>query len=102
MQAHVGFITLGTARETSAFVLDATALAWEGLFLTMYPAATELIVLCDWGGASAARSLGYKEGVIELSWRLRVRVRISRYLPYTMDDVRGQFNCMFDEKGVTH
>lgn len=83
VQANVGFITVGTSRETSAFVCDAFALAWESLFRAMYPAATELILLCDCGGANAARSLRFKEDVIELSRRLGVRVRIAHYPPYT-------------------
>jgi hypothetical protein len=80
---NVGFITLDASRETSAFVCDAFALAWESLFQAMYPAATELILLCDCGGANAARSLRFKEDVIELSRRLGVRVRIAHYPPYT-------------------
>jgi hypothetical protein len=83
VQANVGFITLGTSRETSAFVCDAIALAWEVFFSAMYPAATEAILLCDCGGANAARSLRFKEDVIELARRLGLRVRIAHYPPYT-------------------
>jgi len=83
VQENVGFITLGTSRETSAFVCDAIALAWEALFSAMYPDATELILLCDCGGANAARSLRFKEDVIELARRLGLRVRIAHYPPYT-------------------
>ncbi|EGV19452.1 ISAzo13 family transposase, partial [Thiocapsa marina] len=61
VRANVGFITLGTSRETSAFVCDAIALAWTVLFRAMYPNATELLLLCDCGGANAARSLRFKE-----------------------------------------
>jgi len=80
---NVGFITLGTSRETSAFVCDAIALAWEHRFAAMYPDATDVILLCDCGGANAARSLRFKEDVIELARRLGVRVRIAHYPPYT-------------------
>lgn len=83
VQQNVGFITLGTSRETSAFVCDAIALAWETRFSAMYPDATELILLCDCGGANAARSLRFKEDVIELARRLGLRVRIAHYPPYT-------------------
>lgn len=83
MRANVGFITLGTSRETSAFVCDAIALAWTVLFRAMYPNATELLLLCDCGGANAARSLRFKEDLIELATRLGVRLRIAHYPPYT-------------------
>ncbi|MFB1490692.1 MULTISPECIES: ISAzo13 family transposase [unclassified Thiocapsa] len=81
--ANVGFITLGTSRETSAFVCDAIALAWTVLFRAMYPNATELVLLCDCGGANAARSLRFKEDLIELATRFGVRLRIAHYPPYT-------------------
>ena len=83
VRANVGFITLGTSRETSAFVCDAIALAWTVLFRAMYPNATELLLLCDCGGANAARSLRFKEDLIELATRLGVRLRIAHYPPYT-------------------
>jgi hypothetical protein len=83
VHANIGFITLGTSRETSAFVCDAIALAWEQLLRARYPDATELILLCDCGGANAARSLRFKEDMIELAQRLGVRVRIAHYPPYT-------------------
>ena len=41
------------------------------------------VLLCDCGGANAARSLRFKEDVIELARRLGVRVRIAHYPPYT-------------------
>ncbi len=77
-RANVGFITLGTA----AFVCDAIALAWTVLFRTMYPNATELLLLFDCGGANAARSLRFKEDLIELATRLGVRLRIAHDPPY--------------------
>jgi hypothetical protein len=83
VRANVGFITLGTSRETSAFVCDAIALAWTVLFRAMYPNATELVLLCDCGGANAARSLRFKEDLIDLARRLGVRLRIAHYPPYT-------------------
>lgn len=82
VHANVGFITLGTSCENNAFVCDAIALAWEHLFRA-YPDATELILLCDCGGANAARSLRFKEDVIDVARHLGVRVRIAHYPPYT-------------------
>jgi hypothetical protein len=83
VRANVGFITLGTSRETSAFVCDAIALAWTVLFRAMDPNATERLLLCDCGGANAARSLRFKEDLIALATRLGVRLRIAHSRPYT-------------------
>jgi flagellar capping protein FliD len=70
------FITLGTSHETGAFVCDAIALAWSEMFSERYPNARKLVLLCDNGGANAARSLLFKEEAgenkyisVSMSWR---------------------------------
>jgi hypothetical protein len=80
---NAGFMTLGTSRETSAFVCDAIALAWQEDLQARYPEATEIRFTCDCGGANAARSLRFKEDVVELSGRLGLPLRIAHYPPYT-------------------
>ena len=80
---NAGFMTLGTSRETSAFVCDAIALAWEEDRQARYPNATEILLTFDCGGANAARSLRFKEDVVELSARLGLPLRIAHYPPYT-------------------
>ena len=80
---NAGFMTLGTSRETSAFVCDAIALGWREGIQARYPEATEILLTFDCGGANAARSLRFKEDVIELSDRLGLPLRIAHYPPYT-------------------
>jgi hypothetical protein len=80
---NAGFMTLGTSRETSAFVCDAIALAWQEDRQAHYPNATEILLTFDCGGANAARSLRFKEDVVELSGRLGLPLRIAHYPPYT-------------------
>lgn len=81
--ANVGFLTLGNSCETSAFVCDAIALAWEEDRHADYPGAEEILLLFDAGGANAARSWRFKEDVVALSRRLGLRLRIAHYPPYT-------------------
>ena len=80
---NLAFLTLGTSRETSAFVCDAIAMAWEQCFRPLYPNATDVVLLCDCVGANAARSLRFKEDLIALAARLGLRLRIAHYPPYT-------------------
>jgi hypothetical protein len=80
---NAGFMTLGTSRETSAFVCDAIALSWREGIHACYPEATEILLTFDCGGANAARSLRFKEDAIELSDRLGLPLRIAHYPPYT-------------------
>ncbi len=80
---NAGFMTLGTSRETSAFVCDAIALAWEEDRQARYPDAREIVLTFDSGGANAARSLRFKEDLVALSARLGLPLRIAHYPPYT-------------------
>ncbi len=80
---NVGFMTLGTSRETSAFVCDAIALTWEEALCSRYPHCTQIVLTFDAGGANAARSLRFKEDLIALSARLRLPLRVAHYPPYT-------------------
>jgi hypothetical protein len=80
---NVGFLTLGTSRETSAFVCDAIALAWEEDHATRYPNAEEVVLTFDSGGANSVRSIRFKEDLVGLSRRLGLRLRVAHYPPYT-------------------
>jgi hypothetical protein len=80
---NAGFMTLGTSRETSAFVCDAIALAWEEDRHARYSSAEEIVLTFDSGGANAARSLRFKEDLVALSARLGLPLRIAHYPPYT-------------------
>ncbi len=55
MDNNVRFVMLGTSRQASNFVCDATVLAWEGLFRAMYTDAAEL-PLCGSAGTRRAPS----------------------------------------------
>ena len=79
--ANVGFLTLGTSRETSAFVCEAIALAWEEDRRAHCPEAEEILLLCDAGGANAARFHRFKEDLVALAKRLGRRLRIAHYPP---------------------
>jgi len=72
-------ITLGTSRETSAFVCDTIALAWQEDRAEHYPHVQEVLLTFDAGGANAARSLRFKGDLVALSRRLGLRLRVAHY-----------------------
>lgn len=80
---NAGFMTLGTSRETGAFVCDAIALAWEEDRKARYPDTDEIMLTFDAGGANSVRSTRFKEDLVALSKRLGLRLRIAHYPPYT-------------------
>jgi hypothetical protein len=81
--ANTGFMTLGTSRETSAFVCDAITMAWEEEFSVLYPDADEIVLTFDAGGANGVHTLRFKEDLIGLSQRFGLPLRIAHYPPYT-------------------
>jgi hypothetical protein len=81
---NVGFMALGTSRETSAFVCDGIALAWQEDRAARYPDAQEIVLAFDCGDANAARSLRFKEDLLALSARLGRPLRIAHYPPYNL------------------
>jgi hypothetical protein len=81
--ANIGFMTLGTSRETSIFVCEAIILAWVEEFQALYPYASEILLTFDAGGANGVHSLRFKEDLIALSQRIGLPLRIAHYPPYT-------------------
>jgi len=80
---NVGVMTRGTSRESSAFVCDATAPAWEHEHSQRYPSAPEILLTFDAGGANSIRSVCFKEDLLGLSKPLGLPLRIAHYPPYT-------------------
>lgn len=80
---NAGFMTLGTSRETGAFVCDAIALVWEEDRKARYPEAEEIMLTFDAGGANSVRSTRFKEDLVALSKRLGLPLRVAHYPPYT-------------------
>jgi hypothetical protein len=80
---NFGLITLGTTHETGEFITDALARCghWYGRF--HYPAADEILLTFDAGGASGVNSPRFREDLLHLSERLGLRLRIAHYPPYT-------------------
>ena len=57
---NLGFVVVGTSRETPAFAVDAIALWWKNYGQKAYPKAKELLILADSGGGNSARAHGWK------------------------------------------
>lgn len=59
-QANLGFVAVGTSRETPAFAVDAISLWWQRCGGSMYPKTNELLILADCGGGNSARARAWK------------------------------------------
>lgn len=72
-----GFVCVGDSADTPAFAVTAIALWWEQEGKERYPAATQLLLLCDSGGSNGCRPRAWKQQVQEqLSDRFGLEVTI--------------------------
>ena len=77
-----GYVQLGTSHDTSAFACDSLALWWEHYGRRLYPAAPEILLLCDGGGSNSARTYLFKADLQTLANRLGKTFRVLHYPQY--------------------
>jgi hypothetical protein len=80
---NIGYITLGTSRDTSEFACVCIRNWWLNYGTYDYPDATSILLLCDCGGSNNARYYIFKEDLQKLSNELKIEIRIAHYPPYT-------------------
>ena len=73
---------LNGSRDTSELACDSIELWWQEQGRIDYPAAAEMLVLCDGGGSNSSSHYIFKEDLQSLSNRLGVKIRICHYPPY--------------------
>jgi hypothetical protein len=80
---NLGYLTIGTSRDTSEFSMDCLRAYWQTYGRVLYPHAHTLLLLCDGGGSNNARHYIFKEDVQHLATELGIEIRIAHYPPYT-------------------
>ena len=75
-------VHLNCSKDTSELACDSIELWFNEQGRKDYPAASELLVLCDGGGSNSASYFIFKEDLQALSNRLQLRIRICHYPPY--------------------
>jgi len=82
VQRNVGYVHLGTSKDTSEFACDCIRAWWFQHGQIDYPHATALLGLCDGGGSNNAHHYIFKEDVQKLADELGLEIRIAHYPPY--------------------
>jgi hypothetical protein len=80
---NIGYITLGTSRDTSEFACDCLRHYWRIYGQDQYPYSHTLLLLCDCGGSNNARHYVFKEQLQQLANTLMLEIRVAHYPPYT-------------------
>ena len=79
---NFGYLTLGSSRDTSAFVCDNLAHFWTSDLQWKYPDADWMLLLCDGGGSNNARHYIVKQDLYQLAQLLDINIVVAHYPPY--------------------
>jgi len=77
-----GYITIGTNYETADFIADNLIWWWETFGLNLYPDATQILILCDSGGANSYRHYVFKKAMLRVATTIGKTLVIAHYPPY--------------------
>ena len=83
LKQNVGYINLGTSKETSEFACDCLRNWWYHQGQYDYPNATSILLLCDGGGSNSSRHYIFKQDLQKLVDEIGIDIRIAHYPPYT-------------------
>jgi hypothetical protein len=79
---NFGYLTLGSSKDTSAFVCDNIQHFWQSDLQWKYPDANWLLLLCDGGGSNNARHFIVKQDFYKLAQQLDINILVAHYPPY--------------------
>jgi transposase len=82
LQRNIGYLHLGTSKDTSQFACDCIRSWWVQHGRVAYPKATAILGLCDGGGSNHTHHYIFKEDLQKLVDELGIEIRIAHYPPY--------------------
>ena len=74
-QENRGHVYCGTSHETSEFIVDCIVRYWQEFGAGSFPGKTEILILCDCGGAN-----GYRRR----SWKAQLQAKVANRLGLTV------------------
>lgn len=80
---NLGYLTLGTSKDTSEFACESLKNWWNHSGKNLYPNATSILALCDGGGSNNSRHYIFKQDLQNLADEIGIEIRIAHYPPYT-------------------
>lgn len=83
LKQNIGYLHLGTSKETSEFACDCLRNWWFQHGRSDYPHATSILLLCDGGGSNSSRHFIFKQDLQKLVDEIGIEIRIAHYPPYT-------------------
>jgi len=77
-----GYVSIGTNYETADFIADNLIWWWETFGLHLYPDATQILLLCDSGGANSYRHHAFKKAMLRVAKYIGKTIVVAHYPPY--------------------
>jgi len=82
IEQNKGYITIGTNYETADLIADNLIWWWETFGLNLYPDATQMLILCDSGGANSYRHHAFKKALLRAARTINKIIVVAHYPPY--------------------
>jgi hypothetical protein len=83
VKLNKGYVSIGTSKETAAFICDNILWWWENFGMHNYPGCKQILLLCDSGGANSYRHHAFKKEAQRIAKQIGIRIIISHYPPYS-------------------
>jgi Rhodopirellula transposase DDE domain len=83
LSENIGYIQIGTSRDTTEFACDSIRYWWTTYGKVRYPLAASILLLCDGGGSNSSQYYIFKEDLQALVNDIGIEIRIAHYPPYT-------------------
>jgi transposase len=80
---NIGFVNLGTSRDTAEFAVESIFRWWETIGKHTFPNATKLMITCDCGGSNGYKTRMWKYQLSQLAHQIGVEIHVSHFPPGT-------------------
>lgn len=82
IRMNIGYLSIGTSRDTAEFVRDNFFHHWTQHIKKYYPNADTIVLLCDCGGSNSCSHRIFKQQLITLAKMINMNIRVVHYPPY--------------------
>ena len=80
---NIGFVNVGTSKDTAEFAVDSIFCWWETVGKNTFPDATKLMITCDCGGSNGYKTRLWKYQLGEFANRIGLEIHVSHFPPGT-------------------
>jgi hypothetical protein len=83
LNSNVGFVNVGTSRDTAEFAVESISRWWEVVGKHTFPNATKLLITCDCGGSNGYKVKLWKYQLQQFANRTGLEIHVSHFPPGT-------------------